>query len=87
MKFTGKNTETVVPLMTANPAHLMGWTGKGEIARGKDADLVLLDADSQVGAHHRGRSDRVYPRLNIHQTCKGESLCLWYLCVPCWTPL
>ena len=48
MKFTGENAETVVPLMTANPAKLMGWTGKGEIAQGKDADLVLLDADCQV---------------------------------------
>ena len=48
MKFTGQNTETVVPLMTANPARLMGWTGKGEIALGKDADLALLDQDAQV---------------------------------------
>lgn len=48
MKFTGKNTESVVPLMTANPARLMGWTGKGEIALGKDADLALLDRDAQV---------------------------------------
>ena len=46
--FTGQNTETVVPLMTANPARLMGWTGKGEIALGKDADLALLDQDAQV---------------------------------------
>lgn len=48
MAFTGKDTETVVPLMTANPARLMGWTGKGEIALGKDADLALLDRDAQV---------------------------------------
>ncbi|WP_297211780.1 N-acetylglucosamine-6-phosphate deacetylase [uncultured Flavonifractor sp.] len=48
MAFTGRPTETVVPLMTANPARLMGWTGKGEIGQGKDADLVLLDADAQV---------------------------------------
>ena len=48
MKFTGKNTESVVPLMTANPARLMGWSSKGRLDVGRDADLVLMDKDYQV---------------------------------------
>ena len=48
MAFTGEGAETVSRLMTANPARLMGWAGKGELDVGKDADLVLLDGDYQV---------------------------------------
>ncbi|MEI3261993.1 MAG: amidohydrolase family protein [Flavonifractor plautii] len=48
MAFTGEGAETVSCLMTANPARLMGWAGKGELDVGKDADLVLLDGDYQV---------------------------------------
>ena len=43
-----EGAETVSRLMTANPARLMGWAGKGELDVGKDADLVLLDGDYQV---------------------------------------
>ena len=48
MAFTGEGAEIVSRLMTANPARLMGWAGKGELDVGKDADLVLLDGDYQV---------------------------------------
>ena len=46
--FSREGAETVSRLMTANPARLMGWAGKGEPDVGKDADLVLLDGDYQV---------------------------------------
>ena len=46
--FSREGAETVSRLMTANPARLMGWAGKGELDVGKDADLVLLDGDYQV---------------------------------------
>ncbi|MFN4292429.1 MAG: beta-aspartyl-peptidase [Permianibacter sp.] len=35
-------------VITANPARALKLTQKGELAAGKDADLVLLDADLQV---------------------------------------
>ncbi len=34
--------------MTANPARLMGWSSKGRLDVGRDADLVLMDKDYQV---------------------------------------
>lgn len=46
--FTGRPAHQACALMTANPAALMGWTSKGEIAPENDADLVFLDADLQV---------------------------------------
>lgn len=48
VRFTGRKPEEIVRLMSANPAALMGWHTKGEIATGMDADLVLLDKDLQV---------------------------------------
>ena len=48
MAFTGRGPEGVSPLLSANPAALMGWTDKGEIAVGRDADLVLLDGEYNV---------------------------------------
>ena len=44
MAFTGEGAETVSRLMTANPARLMGWAGKGELDVGKDADLSCWTA-------------------------------------------
>ena len=41
--FTGESVERVLPLLTANPARLIGLEGKGVIAPGMDADLVVLD--------------------------------------------
>ena len=85
MAFTGEGAETVSRLMTANPARLMGWASKGELDVGRDADLVLLDEDYQVVRTVVG-GRTVYTRSE-HEQPKGESLCLSYLCVPCWTPL
>ena len=48
MAFTGEGAETVSRLMTANPARLMGWSSKGRLDVGRDADLVLMDKDYQV---------------------------------------
>lgn len=51
VKFTGERVEKVLPLLTANPARLIGMDHrKGSIAPGKDADLVVLDQDLNVTA-------------------------------------
>ena len=49
MAFTGRGAADVLPLLTENPARLIGmYDRKGSIAPGKDADLVVLDADWAV---------------------------------------
>lgn len=49
LKFTGKRLEEILPLLSENPAKLIKvYDRKGSIADGKDADLVLLDADHNV---------------------------------------
>lgn len=49
VKFTGRPLAQLVPLLTANPARLIGMDRtKGFIAPNMDADLVLLDDDLQV---------------------------------------
>ena len=48
--FTGESVERVLPLLTANPARLIGLEGKGVIAPGMDADLVVLDSALDVCA-------------------------------------
>ena len=49
IKFTGRKMEELIPLLTANPASLLGISGrKGAVAVGKDADLVLLDDETNV---------------------------------------
>ena len=51
VKFTGESVEKVLPLLTANPARLIGMDHrKGSIAPGKDADMVVLDQDLNVTA-------------------------------------
>ena len=51
VKFTGESVEKVLPLLTCNPARLIGMDHrKGSIAPGKDADLVVLDQDLNVTA-------------------------------------
>ena len=47
--FTGQPVERVLPLLTLNPARLIGMEErKGSIAPGKDADLVVLDDQLNV---------------------------------------
>lgn len=46
--FTGRGPEDISRLLSANPAVLMGWTEKGIISPGADADLVVLDAQMNV---------------------------------------
>lgn len=49
LQFTGKRLEEILPLLTENPAKLIKvFDKKGSIADGKDADLVLLDAENNI---------------------------------------
>ena len=50
VRFAGEGVERVLPLLTANPARLIGLEGKGVIAPGMDADLVVLDSALDVCA-------------------------------------
>lgn len=53
--FTGLPLERVLPVLTENPARLMGWQDrKGAIEPGKDADLTVLDSNLQVAATYVG---------------------------------
>ncbi len=60
VRFTGQPPETVLPLLTENPARLLGLAEKGRIAPGCDADLVLLDDALRVRATWVGGA-KVYP--------------------------
>lgn len=46
--FTGAGLANASRLVSANPARLMGWTAKGAIAPGFDADLVFLDENGEA---------------------------------------
>ena len=49
LSFTDRPLEEIIPLLTENPAKLMGiYDRKGSIADGKDADLTLLDTENRV---------------------------------------
>lgn len=49
LAFTGRSLEEILPLLTENPARLIGvFDWKGSIVDGKDADLVILDQDNRV---------------------------------------
>lgn len=49
MKFTGESLEKILPLLTENPARLIGEYDRiGSIAEGKDADLVILNEDYDI---------------------------------------
>ena len=51
VQFTGESVEKVLPLLTNNPARLIGMDyRKGSIAPGKDADLAVLDDQLNVTA-------------------------------------
>ena len=48
VSFTGLPVEKVLPLLTENPADLLGLKEKGRLNPGCDADAVLLDEDLNV---------------------------------------
>ena len=49
LSFTGLSLEEIRPVLTENPAKLIGvYDRKGSIEDGKDADLVVLDEQNQV---------------------------------------
>lgn len=51
VKFTGQPLERVLPLLTENPARMLGIFGrKGSLDIGKDADFVVLDTGLEVRA-------------------------------------
>lgn len=49
LSFTGRPIEEVLPMLSENPANLLGiFDCKGSIADGKDADIVILDEDNNI---------------------------------------
>jgi N-acetylglucosamine-6-phosphate deacetylase len=49
LSFTGLPLENILPMLTENPAKLIGIFDKtGSIAEGKNADIVVLDKDNNV---------------------------------------
>ncbi len=54
VRFTGQGPEKVLPLLTENPSRLIGLKGKGAIAPGMDADMVVLDEELNVCATYVG---------------------------------
>lgn len=48
VRFTGLPSEQVLPLLSENPANLLGWKQKGQIAPGMDADIAILTKDLYV---------------------------------------
>lgn len=49
MKFTGEKAETILPLLTENPAKMLGVWGKiGSLEPGKDADVLIMDEEYQI---------------------------------------
>ena len=58
LKFTDKTLEEILPVLTENPAKLLGVDDRiGRIAEGMDADLVVLDENNEVTqVYLKGRS-------------------------------
>ena len=49
LKFTGRPLEEILPILSENPAKLIGiYDRKGSIEDGKDADIVLLDEENKI---------------------------------------
>lgn len=49
ISFTGRTLEEVLPVLTENPARLLGvFDRKGSIDEGKDADLVIINDELKV---------------------------------------
>ena len=57
IKFTGRSLEEILPLLTCNPAKMLGVYDRiGSLETGKDADVVILDKDySVVNTFVKGR--------------------------------
>lgn len=55
LAFTGLPLTDILPMLTENPAKLIGvYDRKGSIADGKDADLVLLDEKNEIAGVYIG---------------------------------
>ena len=51
LEFTGRSLEEILPLMTENPAKLVGvYDRVGSLEEGKDADVVVLDETCRIEA-------------------------------------
>ena len=62
MEFTGKSPEEILPLLTENPARLIGEDHRrGFIREGYWADFVLLDEENRIAATYVG-GRRVYQK-------------------------
>lgn len=49
IKFTGRSLEEILPLLTCNPARMLGVYDRiGSLDAGKDADVVILDKEYSV---------------------------------------
>ncbi|MFR6157548.1 MAG: amidohydrolase family protein, partial [Coprococcus sp.] len=49
MKFTGESPEKILPLLTENPATMLGLQNSiGFISEGKDADVLIMDSEFQI---------------------------------------
>lgn len=49
LEYTGKNLKDIIPMLTENPARLMGvYDRMGSIEPGKEANLVVLNEDNDV---------------------------------------
>jgi N-acetylglucosamine-6-phosphate deacetylase len=46
--WTDASVAQALHMCTAVPARLMGWTRKGELRAGHDADITVFDADLRV---------------------------------------
>ena len=49
LRFTGRDLNQILPLLTENPAKMLGiYDKKGSIADGKEADIVILDQENEI---------------------------------------
>ena len=49
IKYTGRSLEEILPLLTCNPARMLGVYDRiGSLDAGKDADVVILDKEYSV---------------------------------------
>ncbi len=63
LEFTGRSLEEILPLMTENPAKLIGvYDRVGSLEEGKDADVVVLDETCRIEATYV-KGESVFTRL------------------------